>query len=255
MRISKMPIGKYADGGSVCVNLDSRNALINGNPRSGKSVMLSVLICDLLKCEHELVAIASPKSLDFAVFAVSPAVRLLQATDDILAHLDWLVAESERRKRLCEVQGVKKITPSPSEPHITTVIDEFTVLKLLEPKIEQKVMRLVAETGFAGFSFVISTQRVSSRNISTDLRDLIAGNRISFATETAESDKMIFGDLATFAPCHQIGANQQGVGYASLDGRRPRPFKSAIATKEDEQRSALEASGDWSDYEERYRQV
>lgn len=248
MRISRLPIGRYADGTLACANLDSRNALINGNPRSGKSVLLSVLICDLLRCDNELLAIASPKSLDFAVFASSPAVRLIQATDDILAHLDWLVSESERRKRHCEDSGAKKITPSAEYPHITTVIDEYTVIKLLEPQVEQRVMRLVAETGFAGFAFVVATQRVSSRNISTDLRDLIAGNRISMATETAESDKMIFGDLAPLAPCHQIGADQRGVGYASFDGRDPRAIKCAITSRDDELLAARLAKSDWSRY-------
>ena len=63
-------------------------------------------------------------------------------------------------------------------------------------QIQAAVYRLIAETGFAASSFVLCLQKASGASgISTDLRDLISGNRISFATETPEATKMVLGEL------------------------------------------------------------
>lgn len=246
MDITKLPIGMYADGSPVFMSLESRNALINGNPRSGKSVCLSALICSLLRCDNEHVIIMSPKILDFQRFA--PAVELIKDADVMLERLKALKEESEARKLYCEQKFLKKIEPSLYSvyPHITVIVDEFTVIKKstkaddkgktikIGEQIEAEIMKLIAETGFAAFSFVLSTQRVSSTNMSTDIRDIVSGNRISFATSTPETDRMIFGEYATYAPCYEINRYQVGCGYISVDDAIPVPFKGAFATEQDE---------------------
>ncbi len=105
-------------------------------------------------------------------------------------------------------------------------------------------MKLVAETRFAAFSFVIATQRVSSKNMSTDLRDLLGGNRIGFASETEETDKMIFGDLYKDAPCYRIGADLKGVGYISTDSQKPILFKGYFANEYDELNAAANSNNE-----------
>ena len=129
MDVSSLPIGIYADGSPVLVSLESRNALINGNPRSGKSVCLSALICSLLRCSGERVIVMSPKILDFQRFA--PAVRLVKDPVSMLKCLGDLREEAERRKEYCERAYAKKIDPSFYDrfPHCTIIVDEFTVIK------------------------------------------------------------------------------------------------------------------------------
>lgn len=247
MNISALPIGRYADGSPVLINLESRNGLMNGNPRSGKSVCLDVLICDLLRCENERLIVMSPKALDFQAFA--QVVDLVQDPQDMLDKLSELHDVSEARKEWCVENRRKKLTPydfSPELPHYTVIIDEYTVVvksTSLDDKgrvvrigaqIEQAVMKMIAETGFAGISFMLCLQRASSTNMDTNIRDLIAGPRISFASSSVETDRMVFGDLADKAPCHRIGASQKGVGYVSIDGADPQPFKGAMASDEDE---------------------
>lgn len=253
MEISKLPIGIYADGEPVLISLESRNCLINGNPRSGKSVCLSALICSLLRCRAERVFVLSPKILDFQNF--EHAVGLFKEPGEMLAFLEQLDEQAEYRKTLCERHRIKKITEFTADvPHITVIVDEYTVIRkrtTLDEKgktvkvgeqIEAAIMRLIAETGFAGISFVISTQRASSQNMSTDTRDIISGNRISFATSSIETNKMIFGDMAEYAPCHEITREQVGCGYISVDDGMPRAFKGAFASDVDE----LEAVRIWN---------
>ena len=250
-QITALPVGRYLDGSPVLMNLESRNALLNGNPRSGKSVLLSCLLSSLCRVSHpEIVIVMSPKILDFQEF--ENAVRLIQDPAEMLEMLGKVHDEAERRKAFCVEKRIKKIDPSlyTACPHITVIMDEFTVIKTttttddkgktvrIGEQIENEVMRLVAETGFAAISFVLCTQRVSSTNMRTDLRDLIAGNRISFATETPESDRMIFGEYAEYAPCHEITTQMKGVGYIAADGEKPVPFKGAFASAADEQDAA-----------------
>lgn len=266
--IQRLPVGVFLDGSPVEINLESRNMLLNGNPRSGKSVLLSCLVSDLCRinaCHYrhggkkpvERVIVMSPKILDFQMF--EGACRLIQDIDEMSTCLNEIHAEAEARKAWCVAHNKKKVSPEDYEAiggHITIVVDEYTVIKTATTEdekgktvkigelIENKIMRLVAETGFAAISFVLATQRVSSTNMNTNLRDLIAGARCSFATETVESTKMILGDYASEAPCHEITTAQKGVGYISLDGVKPRPFKGAFASEADETAAAELAKGE-----------
>ena len=257
--IKALPIGTYEDGQPVYMNLESRNALIGGNPRSGKSVAIAALLCGLCRCPHERITVLSPKSLDFQEFA--PAVRLIQDPAEMLDYLNELHEEAERRKAWCVLHRQKKIEPChyTAMPHITTIVDEFAVIRAATTtdekgktiktgeQIQAAVFRLVAETGFAALSFVLCLQKASGASgISTDLRDLINGNRISFATETPEATKMVLGEFADDAPCHLITTEQKGVGDISVDGQPPRPFRGALTTQQDEEEAARQGTKKWN---------
>ena len=47
--IQRLPVGVFLDGSPVEINLESRNMLLNGNPRSGKSVLLPCLVANLCR--------------------------------------------------------------------------------------------------------------------------------------------------------------------------------------------------------------
>lgn len=238
MKIDHLPIGRYADGDPVCISLREMNCLMNGNPRSGKSVCLSAIVCQLMRCNNEAIYILSPKILDFANFA--GRCELVQDPRKMLSFLGWLQHENERRKQFCIANDMKKLTEFNNEyPHVTVVIDEYTVIKMNQDhgkEIENQVMKLVAETGFAGFSFIIATQRASSKNMSTDLRDLITGVRVCFACSTEESTKMVFDCDYRIALAHKIPSSAKGVGYISVAGQQPKLFKSAFVSQQDEKR-------------------
>lgn len=250
--IEALPIGQYEDGQPVYMNLESRNALIGGNVRSGKSSTIAALLCGLCRCQNERITVLSPKVLDFQEFA--PRVRLIQDPAEMLDYLNELHEEAERRKVWCVKNRAKKIEPENFAEvggHLTTIIDEFAVIRAATTtdekgktiktgeQIQAAVYRLIAETGFAASSFVLCLQKASGASgISTDLRDIINGNRISFATETPEATRMVLGEFVEDAPCHLITTAQKGVGYISTDGQPPRPFRGALTTREDEGQAA-----------------
>lgn len=247
--ISNLPVGKDVDGSVVKISLESRNALLAGVMGSGKSAMLSAIICGLLRISNpgeERTVIISPKILDFQNFA--GACELIKEYKDILAFLDSLREEVERRKNFCIQHGIKKIEPEhySSCPHITVIVDEYAVIKSapmpyengkgikVGEQIEAQIMSLIAEARFASVSFVIALQKADSRNIDTRIRDLISGVRCSFAAEGRTSTEMVFGDYASEAPCHEIGVDTPGVGYIQVDSAHPKLFKCAYAGNQDE---------------------
>ncbi len=254
--IKNLPVGVDVNGAPVCCSLESRNGLIAGIMGSGKSVMLSVLLCDLLRIHkgNERVIVMSPKILDFQNF--EGACRLIKDNNEIMECLAELRAEMERRKEWCIQNRRKKITAAEYTkfPHITVIVDEYTVIKTstetddkgrivrVGEQIEAEIMRLVAEARFAAISFVIALQKADSRNIDTRTRDLISGVKASFAAEGRTSAEMVFGDYAEFTPCHEL-SGMPGVGYIQIDSEKPIIFKGAFADDSDELAAAAIHTG------------
>lgn len=245
--ISSIPVGETVDGSPVCVSLDSANALVAGNPGAGKSVYLSALICQLVRLSGEVVYILSPKALDFMAF--EDVARVVEDVPDMLALMDALGAEELRRRDWLRAHRLKKLSDYTDEmPHITVIVDEFSVLKSATEQVEDGKRTKVRKTGqelesaiqhlvergrYVGISFVLTTQRVSSENMSTDLRDLVSGWRVAFSLSTVESTRMVMGDRASDAPAHDIPHSARGVGWM-LRGSDPIAFKGAFASDEDE---------------------
>ena len=252
----RIPVGRYEDGGIAYMSFDNRNALIGGLPRSGKSVLLSVVVIGLCRCDNERVLVLSPKILDFQAFA--ERVELYQEPEEMLKSLTQINDEVESRKRYCERERKKKVETFTGErPHITIVIDEYAVIKgfqtLEEGKskprkigeeIERELLKIVSQAAFAGVQVAITSQRLSSNVVSTDLRDICAGNLISFSNGSATSDKMVFGEYHEQAPASLIPIKAKGVGYIFSEGdmEKPRLFKCALTSVEDEYRIAGETA-------------
>lgn len=251
--LGHLPIGIYVDEMDpkktvpATVSLVSRNFLLQGEPRSGKSVMLSALIVSILRAEPKVdLYIMSPKILDFMNF--DDAATLISDPNDMLACLEDIYEIGNQRKQYCIDHRIKKIDESLFEEvrPIVIIFDEFAIISSfvdMDDKgrkvqvgamILQQTTKIVAEMGFAAISTCLTSQRLDTNTISGQLRDLFSGNRCSFASQSAMSDSMIFGDMADQAPCHKITRDQVGCGYISVDGKTPRCFKGALATEADE---------------------
>ena len=247
----RIPVGMFDDGSIAYMSFDNRNALIGGLPRSGKSVLLSTMITGLCRCESERIVILSPKILDFQSFGCR--ADLYETPEEILDALKGIAAEIEMRKRYCVSRGLKKVEKfHEGMPHITIVIDEYAVIKASQMQgengklrkigieIEQEIFRIVSQGAFAGCQVCITSQRLSSNVISTDLRDICAGNLLCFASGGKTSDEMIFGDYADEAPAHRIPVSSKGVAFIFQEGtmEHPRLFKAALTDMRTERRIA-----------------
>ena len=248
----RVPVGLFEDGTTAAISLDNRNALVGGLPRSGKSVLLSVLITGLCRCDGERIVVLSPKALDFQAFA--PRAEIYQQPDEMLEALRRVGDEIERRKEYCERTRRKKIDRFTMErPHIAIIVDEYAVIRNAQTQedggrkprkigmeIEQELFAIVSQGAFSGCQVCLTSQRLSSNVISTDLRDICAGNLVSFANGSETSDQMIFGEYAGAAPASQIPIRAKGVGYLFAEGdmEQPRLFKCALTDMETEARVA-----------------
>lgn len=260
--VAALPVGVDLDGSPVCVSLDSANALVAGNPGAGKSVFLSALICQLVRLPGEVVYILSPKALDFQAF--DQVARVVEDVPTMLALMDALGAEEVRRREWLRSRHLKKVVEyTPDMPHISVVVDEFSVLKAVTEtaedsrgrtktvktgiELEAAIQHLVERGRYVGMSFILTTQRVSADNMSTDLRDLVSGWRVAFALSTVESTRMVMGDRSADAPAHDIPHGARGVGWLLAGSADPVPFKGAYAGDGDEAGAAAAAvcSRDW----------
>lgn len=238
--LKHLPVGVYADGSPAYANLVSGNMICQGEPGSGKSVMLSSLACSILRAVPQIqFAILSPKSLDFQNFM--DAVPVIQDKKEMLAYLEWVQEQGNIRKQVCLDRHIKKIDRDlwDEYPPIVTMIDEYAMIyhatdptatgaaKNIGYLIDNKVSELVAEMRFAAISTIITTQRFTTDNIGSTLRANISGTIASFATNGATTDSMIWKDEVEDAPCYKIKKTQVGCGYIAIGGEKPRAFKGA----------------------------
>lgn len=237
-----LPAGVYADGSPAYVNLAAGNSLCQGEPGSGKSVYLSALSASILRAVPQIqFAILSPKSLDFQNFM--DVVPVIQDTEEQLAYLRWAEEQGELRKQVCLDRHIKKIDKDlwDEYPPIVIMIDEYATVrnkKVLDPstgrqkalgaEIDQAVNHIVAELRFAAISVILTTQRFSTDCIDSTLRANISGTISSFATNSALTDSMVWGDSSELAPCYKIKKTQTGCGYIAVGGATPRAFKGAF---------------------------
>jgi hypothetical protein len=202
----------------------------------------------LCQCEAERVVILSSKTLDFQY--LHPRAELYEEPEEILKALLKINDEAELRKIYCKINKFKKIEHFTTYcPHITIIVDEYGVIKSsttvdaankkprkIGEEIERELIKIVSQDAFAGIQVVITSQRLSSTVISTDLRDLIGGTAISFAAKSFKSCEMVFDTLADKARACDIPVTAKGVGYIYIEGamNEPRLFKAALVDEKTE---------------------
>lgn len=254
-RYDAVPVGLFEDGSTAFVSFKNRNMLLSGLPRMGKSCLLSIIGLGLIRCgKSERLIVLSPKILDFQAF--KNHAELYETPQQILAAVQSVNMEIEKRKKYCIKNRIKKMPePTEQEPHIVILIDEYAVIKAskipdesgkkwrkIGEEIEAEITKIVAQGGFANCQTVITSQRLSSQVISTDLRELIAGNAVSFAQSRQTSSEFVFGEMWEAAPAHEIPITAQGVAYIYTEGTMsaPKIMKAAYMSDEAEQ-EAIEA--------------
>ena len=113
--------------------------------------------------------------------------------------LSFLNREVRRRMKLFEPAGVLKIDEYNSRPdveqipYLLIVIDEYAELRRAK-EAEEKLQSLLQIGRAAGVRCLLSTQRPSSTNLSTDIRGLIA-DRLSFRLPDKVNSEIVL-DLA-----------------------------------------------------------
>lgn len=257
----KIPVGLFLneegnEPSIAYVSFAGANMLLASLPRCGKSCMLQTIAVGLARCQAERIILCSSKCLDFQF--LSPRVELYQDPEAILNTLKQVNRIAEKRKKYCEENHLKKVEVFTSKrPHTVLILDEYGVIKsstIEDPdgkkprkigeEIERELIRTVSQNAAFGIQVAITSQRLSSNVISTELRDLIGGTKCSFASGSAVNDTMIFDTRADEARACEIPITAKGVGYIYTEGlmNKPMLFKSALVDDETEKRIAKETT-------------
>lgn len=237
---ARVVVGRTDRGGDLVLDLaDAWHIAIQGQTRSGKSVLTYTMLSQLAYYPHVQIAGIDPTGILFAPLVNAPAkhLRASGAKDpaNFKTVLQALVDEMDNRIESMLAEGTDKLTHfSPKNPLTVVVLEEFPgimraakahdmasgakVSERIEPAISLAVGRLVSEGAKAGIRVVVLAQRLSAAVMDTDSRSQF-GTRMSLRLDNSDAVKMLHESVdpqlltawPRFAP---------GVGVCDLTGDR-----------------------------------
>jgi DNA segregation ATPase FtsK/SpoIIIE, S-DNA-T family len=227
-------LGIDETGSAVQVTLAERNLLIGGEPGSGKSVTLNLIVghaalsldCRLVLVDGKWVELGLWR--DCADAFIGPSIV------DATAILRRLQSMMDSRYDVLLDAGRRKITAETGLPVVVVVVDELAYFSSTVGESKQQkefvgmVRDLVARGRAAGIIVVAATQRPSADIVPTSLRDLL-GYRLAFRCSTDASSDVILGHgwANEGYTAADIDPAARGVGWLIAEGGIPRRIKTA----------------------------
>ncbi len=232
-------LGTDETGQQVCVNLAERNMLIGGEPGSGKSVALQLVVAHgALAADCKLILIDG-KRVELGLWAGCADTFVGPSIDDAIDVLHGLQGLIDERTDLLLQMKKRKVTPDLGWPFYLVPIDEVAYFSAtVGTPAQQKEFNatnrdIVARGRAPGIIPVEATQRPSADIIPTSLRDLF-GYRWAFRCSTEASSDTILGhgwaDKGYSAT--EIDPQARGVSWLRAEDGIPRRVKAAYLTDE-----------------------
>ena len=236
-------IGENVNGGLMFSDLaELRHLLITGATGSGKSVFVNLLLLSLILSvppDELMLYLVDPKQVEYTFFKGFPQVQEvitdMKKADSLLASLE---NEMENRYTLFAKNGVKTIATYNKNnsdnkiPYLVVSIDEYADLVMVNPKVEDYLVRLGQKARSAGIHLIICTQKPLSDIVTSVLKSNLP-SAISFRLKTSSDYMTVFGKGI---PYNLLG---KGDGVAKLEGQMKEyeRFQSPILTtvEEDEE--------------------
>ncbi|MCW3838913.1 FtsK/SpoIIIE domain-containing protein [Micromonospora yasonensis] len=224
-------VGHREDGQSWVIDLATfPHWLVTGATQSGKSTLINAAVARWAARPVALVGIDCKGGMELAPHA--PRLSAL-ATDraeaaDVLAEL---VAETQRRMRLCRQLGARNIWQLPAHLRpvpVVVVVDELAELYLVASRADKdealrattNLLRLAQLGAALGVHLIVAGQRVGSDLGPgvTALRAQLAG-RICLRVNDEETVDMTLGDLYPDAveAAQQIDPSVKGIAVTTAD--------------------------------------
>ncbi len=209
----ELAIGRDAEGAPIVADLAKMpHLLIAGTTGSGKSVMVNSIVMSLLMRtfpEDVRLIMVDPKRVELAGYNGLPHLYVPVVTEpkQAASALQWAVSEMERRLKVFERIGVRKIStfnekqaagefehydnPPAKMPYLVIIIDELSDLMMVAGKdVEASIVRIAQLGRAAGIHLIVATQRPSS-NVVTGLIKANITNRIAFNVATGIDSRVI----------------------------------------------------------------
>lgn len=246
----ELAIGRDAEGQPVVADLAKMpHLLIAGTTGSGKSVMINSIIMALLMRtlpEDVRLIMVDPKRVELSGYNGLPHLYVPVVTEpkQAASALQWAVSEMERRLKVFERIGVRKIStfnekqargefehydnPPQKMPYLVIIIDELSDLMMVAGKdIEASIVRIAQLGRAAGIHLIVATQRPSS-NVVTGLIKANITNRIAFNVATGIDSRVIID---------QTGAEKlTGYGdmlFSKVDWGKPKRIQGCFVSDEE----------------------
>lgn len=200
-----------------------QSLLVAGTTGGGKSNILNVLICTLLRYNSKrrlrLLLVDLKGGVEFSFYASIPHLlpiplpgrkddeperssAIIEDRQDVPAAFGWLVREGERRLAILKESHFKHIgeynfrNPKGIIPHIVCIVDEWADVKL-EPKLgkecEELLINIASRFRAAGIHMVVCTQTPNKDVINIRVKNVLPA-RLAFACPNVHSSMLIIGN-------------------------------------------------------------
>jgi len=239
-RASKVLLGRTEVGADFFLDFSAAwHTAIQGQSRSGKSVLTYVALSQLAAMRNVIIAGCDPTGILLNPFAWAPRsdLRALGA-GDLNAHIDVLAALLSLMQARIDALLAKDLdkieTFTEETPLVVVVMEEYPGLlsaasshdkatgaraaDAVAPRIASAVGRLARESAKVGFRLVLLAQRFSSQAVDTDTRSQF-GARISLRLDNADAVRMLH-DSVSQELLQQFPDFLPGVAYAELPGSK-----------------------------------
>ena len=233
-------LGTDEIGAAVRVTLAERNMIIGGEPGSGKSVALQLVVAHGALSPDCRLVLVDGKRVELGLWRDCAERFIGPSIDDAIDTLKWLQSQIDERTDWLLDRKKRKITPDMGFPVYLAAFDEvayFSATVGTPPQQKEFSARnrdVVARGRAPGIIAVEATQRPSADIIPTSLRDLF-GYRWAFRCSTEASSDTILGhgwaDKGYSAT--EIDPQARGVSWLRAEDGIPARVKSAYLSDED----------------------
>ena len=191
-------LGVNEIGQDIHVTMAERNMLIGGEPGSGKSVALQLIVAHGALSPDCKLLLVDGKRVELGLWRGCAERFIGPSMDDAIDTLNWLQSQIDERTDWLLDHKKRKITRDMGYPVYLVIIDELayfsaTVGTPTQQKEFNALNRDIVARGRApGIIPVEATQRPSADIVPTSLRDLF-GYRWAFRCSTEASSDTILG--------------------------------------------------------------
>lgn len=233
-------LGVAETGEAVRLSLVERSLLVGGEPGSGKSSLLNIVVAHAAQSPDAHLLLIDPNEVQFGPWQDRALAYAADDPADALAVLELVRAEIRTRLALLRTLPgvVRKVTPDIATtydlPLWVLVIDELAFHTSVVGSSAQRTAfttaarDIVARCRAAGIIPLMATQRPTSDVVPTSLRDLFS-LRCAFRTTTTTSSDVILGDswARRGYSATDVDITARGVGWLLAEGHHPQRMKAA----------------------------
>jgi S-DNA-T family DNA segregation ATPase FtsK/SpoIIIE len=196
--------------------INSPNLLIFGEPGSGKSSILHVILTTLIKYyePHQIqFYLADFKMSELNLYeGVENVKSISYVTKDFAPALTHLKRELTKRGNLLKQNKVRHINKLPDEqkpPYIVLCVDEFVMIR--DDDIMADLLQIASLGRAYGIYLILAMQRPSHKILSTDVRGLLS---VRMGFRTVDKRNAMIGETPG---SEKISKDQPGTFLLNLD--------------------------------------